>query len=243
MPSGEPDLLSMITAFRTRTTLSAVAVAAAAISCTRQPPVHTGTTPGGQSRDVIITATTQADSVRRSFTNADVHFMSGMIPHHAQAVLIASWAPSHAARADIRAFCERVVVGQGDEIAIMQTWLRDRGLPVPAANSTHLRMKMGDMEHDMLMPGMLTPEELAQLDSARGPRFDRLFLTFMIRHHEGAITMVEELLASSGAAQDDLIIKLANDIFADQTTEIERLKTILAAMPSSGTPPSSTNTH
>jgi uncharacterized protein (DUF305 family) len=234
----------MITAFRTRIViLNAVAVTAAAISCTRQPPVHTGTTPGAQSRDVIITATTQADSVRRSFTNADVHFMSGMIPHHAQAVLIAGWAPSHAARADIRAFCERVVVGQGDEIAIMQTWLRDRGLPVPAANSTHLRMKMGDMEHDMLMPGMLTPEELAQLDSARGPRFDRLFLTFMIRHHQGAITMVEELLASSGAAQDDLIIKLANDIFADQTTEIERLKTILAAMPSSGTPPSSNNTH
>ncbi|HEY5545342.1 MAG TPA: DUF305 domain-containing protein [Gemmatimonadaceae bacterium] len=212
-------------------------------ACARQAPVHTGTTPGGQSRDVIIAATTQADSVRRSFTDADVHFMSGMIPHHAQAVLIAGWAPTHAARADIRAFCERVVVGQGDEIAIMQNWLRDRGLPVPAANSTHLRMKMGNMEHDMLMPGMLTPEELAQLDSARGPRFDRLFLTFMIRHHEGAITMVEELLASNGAAQDDLIIKLANDIFADQTTEIERMKTILAAMSSGGTPPSSKSTR
>jgi uncharacterized protein (DUF305 family) len=157
--------------------------------------------------------------------------MSGMIPHHAQAVLIASWAPSHNARADIRAFCERVVVGQGDEIAIMQNWLRDRGLPVPAANATHHRMKMGDMEHDMLMPGMLNEQELARLDSARGPQFDRLFLTFMIRHHEGAITMVEDLLGSAGAAQDELIIKLASDIYADQTTEIERMKTILAAMP------------
>lgn len=221
----------MITALRARPILGGLAVTAVAIACARQAPVHTGTTPGAQSREVIIAATTQADSVRRSFTDADVHFMSGMIPHHAQAVLIASWAPTHDARADIRAFCERVVVGQGDEIAIMQNWLRDRGLPVPAATATHLRMKMGGMEHDMLMPGMLNAEELARLDSARGPRFDRLFLTFMIRHHEGAISMVEELLGSPGAAQDELIIKLANDIFADQTTEIERMKTILAAMP------------
>jgi uncharacterized protein (DUF305 family) len=221
----------MITALRAGPNLSVLAVTAVAIACARQAPVHTGTTPGAQSREVIIAATTQADSVRRSFTNADVHFMSGMIPHHAQAVLIASWAPTHDARADIRAFCERVVVGQGDEIAIMQNWLRDRGLPVPAATATHLRMKMGGMEHDMLMPGMLNAEELARLDSARGPRFDRLFLTFMIRHHEGAISMVEELLGSPGAAQDELIIKLASDIYADQTTEIERMKTILAAMP------------
>lgn len=222
----------MITARGARPILSVLAVTAVVSACARQAPVHTGTTPGAQSREVIIAATTQADSVRRSFTDADVHFMSGMIPHHAQAVLIAGWAPTHGARADIRAFSERVVVGQGDEIAIMQNWLRDRGLPVPTATATHLRMKMGGMEHDMLMPGMLNAEELAQLDSARGPQFDRLFLTFMIRHHEGAISMVEDLLGSPGAAQDELIIKLANDIFADQTTEIERMKTILAAMPS-----------
>ena len=199
-------------------------------ACSHAAPVHTGLTPGAQSREVIIAATAQADSVRRSFTDADVYFMSGMIPHHAQAVLIASWAPTHGARGDIRAFCERVVVGQGDEIDIMRQWLRDRDLPVPERNATHHRMKMGGMEHDMLMPGMLNEQQLAQLDSARGPQFDRLFLTFMIRHHEGAIKMVEDLLASTGAAQDELIIKLANDIFADQTSEIERMQKLLAAM-------------
>jgi uncharacterized protein (DUF305 family) len=211
-----------------RHSLAIVAVVSAA--CSRAAPVHTGLTPGAQSREVIIAATTQADSVRRSFTDADVYFMSGMIPHHAQAVLIAGWAPTHGARADIRAFCERVVVGQGDEIDIMRQWLRDRDLPVPDKNATHHRMKMGDVEHDMLMPGMMNEQELAQLDSARGPQFDRLFLTFMIRHHEGAITMVEELLASAGAAQDELIIKLANDVFADQTTEIAHMQKMLAAM-------------
>jgi uncharacterized protein (DUF305 family) len=186
--------------------------------------------PGAQSREAIIAATAQADSVRRSYTEADAYFMSGMIPHHAQAVLIASWAASHGARADIRAFCERVVVGQGDEIDIMRQWLRDHSLPVPERDATHHRMTMGGMEHDMLMPGMMNEQELAQLDSARGPQFDRLFLTYMIRHHEGAITMVEQLLASSGAAQDELIIKLANDVFADQTTEIEHMQKLLAAM-------------
>jgi uncharacterized protein (DUF305 family) len=200
------------------------------------PPVHTGLTPGPQDAATIAAAVARADSVRQSFTDADVHFMSGMIPHHAQAVLMARWAPTHGASAAVSAFCERIVVGQGDEIEIMRTWLRDKGLPVPAANATHHRMRMaGGMEHDMLMPGMLSDAELAQLDSARGPDFDRLFLTFMIRHHEGAITMVEELLASNGAAQDELIIKLAADIYADQTSEIGRMKIMLAGQ--AGGPP------
>ena len=68
----------------------------------------------------------------------------------------------------------------------MQSWLRDRGQKVPEATATHMRMSMNGMEHDMLMPGMLTEEQLAQLDKARGAEFDRLFLTFMIKHHQGA---------------------------------------------------------
>jgi uncharacterized protein (DUF305 family) len=152
---------------------------------------------------------------------ADVEFMSGMIPHHAQAVLIAGWAASHGARQDVRILCERQVVAQRDEIALMQTWLRDRGRPVPPANATHHRMVMNGVEHDMLMPGMLTDEELAQLDKARGPEFDRLFLTFMIKHHEGAIAMVDTLFSSHGAAQDETVFRLASDIYADQITEID----------------------
>ena len=111
----------------------------------------------------------------------------------------------------------------------MQTWLHDRGQEVPEATATHMKMKMPNgMMHDMLMPGMLTADELAQLDKARGSEFDRLFLQAMIKHHEGAITMVEELLASYGAAQDDEIYRFSSDVYADQTTEIERMTKMLA---------------
>ena len=174
---------------------------------------------------------------RYPFTAADIHFMSGMIPHHAQAVLIAGWAPSHGARGDVRLLCERIVVAQRDEIALMQTWLRDRNQPVPAADATHLRMKMDGVEHDMLMPGMLSPEELAQLDRARGPEFDRLFLMAMIKHHEGAISMVDKLFGSEGAGQDEVVFRFASDVYADQTTEIERMTKMLAAQPSGGRNP------
>ena len=158
---------------------------------------------------------------------ADVEFMSGMIPHHAQAVLIAGWAESHGAREDVRILCERQVVAQRDEIVWMQNWLRDRGQPVPDAKATHHRMVMNGVEHDMLMPGMLTDEELAQLNKARGPEWDRLFLTFMIKHHEGALLMVEQLFASHGAAQDEEVYRFAADVYADQTTEIHFMQKML----------------
>jgi uncharacterized protein (DUF305 family) len=176
-------------------------------------------------------ASTQAEPAHQPYSAADVHFMSGMIPHHAQAVLIAGWAPSHGARSDVRILCERIVVGQRDEIALMQSWLRERGQKVPEATATHMKMSMNGMEHDMLMPGMLSEEQLAQLDKARGPEFDRLFLTFMIKHHEGALTMVEQLLASYGAAQDDVIFKFSSDVVADQSTEIDRMQKMLEGSP------------
>ena len=170
------------------------------------------------------------DLVRQPYSDADINFMSGMIPHHAQAVLIAGWARSHGAREDIVVLCERQVVAQRDEIATMRNWLRDRGQPVPAADATHHRMKMNGVEHDMLMPGMLSPADLAQLDKARGTEWDRLFLTFMIRHHEGALKMVDELFASYGAMQDDDVYTLASDIHADQTIEIERMHKLLETL-------------
>jgi uncharacterized protein (DUF305 family) len=169
---------------------------------------------------------------RRAPNAADVHFMSGMIPHHAQAVLIAGWAPTHGARSDVRVLCERIVVAQRDEIALMQTWLRDRGQTVPDAKATRMKMMMDGMEHDMLMPGMLTDEQLAQLDKARGSEFDRLFLAAMIRHHQGAITMVDQLFSASGAGQDEVVFRFASDVYADQTTEIERMQKMLATIPS-----------
>jgi uncharacterized protein (DUF305 family) len=170
----------------------------------------------------------QAAPAAPAVNQADVDFMAGMIPHHAQAVLIAGWAPSHGARADVGILCERQVVSQRDEIKLMQTWLSDRGLPVPAADATHHRMVMDGVEHDMLMPGMLSAAELKQLDAARGPDFDRLFLTFMIKHHEGALAMVDDLFESYGAAQDDTVFRLASDIYADQQAEIERMQLMLS---------------
>lgn len=171
------------------------------------------------------------DLVRQPYSQADIDFMSGMIPHHAQAVLIAGWAASHGARDDVRKLCERQVVAQRDEIEFMRNWLRDRGEAVPAANATHHRMKMNGVEHDMLMPGMLTDVELKQLDAARGHDFDRLFLTFMIKHHEGALAMVDTLYAAPGSAQDETVFRFSADVQADQSTEIDRMQIMLAATP------------
>jgi uncharacterized protein (DUF305 family) len=164
-------------------------------------------------------------------SQADVNFMSGMIPHHAQAVLIAGWAPTHGARPDVQILCERIVIGQRDEIATMRRWLKDHGEAVPDSNATRSHMMMGGATMDMLMPGMLTDAQLTQLDSARGPAFDRLFLTDMIRHHQGALAMVDTLFASYGAAQDDAVFRFASDVYADQSTEVDRMQRMLAALP------------
>ena len=169
----------------------------------------------------------RALGIYQPYSDADVEFMTGMIPHHAQAVIMGGWAPSHGARGDVAILCERIVVGQADEIRSMQQWLRDRGQPVPDASSTRMHMKMNGVEHDMLMPGMLTDEEMAELDKARGPEFDRLFLIGMIKHHQGAIDMVNDLFKAYGAAQDDTIYKFASDVFSDQSIEIEVMHKML----------------
>ncbi|HYV96841.1 MAG TPA: DUF305 domain-containing protein [Gemmatimonadaceae bacterium] len=167
----------------------------------------------------------------RPYTDADVQFMSGMIHHHAQAVIMAGWAKSHGANPALQRLCERIVNAQSDEIVVMQGWLRDRGKPVPNATDTKMHMTMNGMTHDMLMPGMLSDEEMASLDKARGVEFDRQFLVGMIKHHEGAITMVNEVLAAPGAVQDDLVFKFTNDIYADQTTEIAVMQKMLETLP------------
>lgn len=155
--------------------------------------------------------------------------MSGMIGHHAQAIVMARWAPTHGASSSVRILCERIINAQTDEIAIMQQWLRDRRQPVPDA-TPGMKMTMGGMEHVMLMPGMLSELQMKQLDEARGPAFDRLLLTFMIQHHQGAVTMVKELLGSYGAGQDQTVFKFASDVNVDQATEIARMRKMLAAL-------------
>jgi len=185
---------------------------------------------GGQA---TMTGVEQArrDSIRRPYTAADIAFMSGMIGHHAQAVKMAGWAESHGASKSLQIFCGRVAMGQTAEIGLMQAWLRDRNQPAPEADARGMKMMMGGMEHFMMMPGMLTEAQMAQLDSARGVAFDRLFLTFMIQHHRGAITMVDSLFNTPGAGQDEIVFKFANDVQADQSTEIDRMQQMLEAFP------------
>jgi len=144
--------------------------------------------------------------------------------------VMAGWAPSHGASASIQTLAARIINAQKDEIATMQNWLRDRALPVPEAKPGPMKMMMNGMEHEMLMPGMLTDEQMKELDAARGTEFDRLFLRYMIQHHQGAVSMVNELFATPGAAQDQSVFKLASDVSADQTTEIARMQKMLATV-------------
>lgn len=175
-------------------------------------------------------AQARTDSIRRPYTAADVQFMSGMIHHHAQAIVMARWAPSHGASPSVQRLADRIINAQQDEIQTMQSWLRDRRQPVPDATATGMKMNMGGMEHEMLMPGMLTEEQMKQLDAARGPEFDRLFLTYMIQHHKGAVSMVKELFDSYGAGQDEVVFKFASDVNVDQTTEIARMEKLLVSL-------------
>jgi len=181
---------------------------------------------GGESAAV---AQAKADSVRYAYTAADVHFMQGMIGHHSQAIVMAGWAPTHGASPSVRILCERIINAQQDEIVTMQTWLTDRHQTVPEVTAGPMKMMMNGKEQEMLMPGMLTAEQLHQLDLAKGPAFDKLFLTDMIQHHKGAVSMVQDLFGTYGAAQDEVIFKFANDVNVDQTTEIARMEKMLDA--------------
>jgi uncharacterized protein (DUF305 family) len=192
--------------------------------------------PAGQD-DIAARAKAKADSARYPHTEADTRFMSSMIGHHAQAIVMSEWASTHGADPAVRRLAERIINAQQDEIASMQRWLRSRGEPVPETDPTGMKMTMGGHEHAMLMPGMLTEAQMRQLDQARGPEFDRLFLTFMIQHHKGAVSMVQDLFGSRGAAQDETVFKFANDVSVDQSTEIARMEKMLAGFGSaSGAP-------
>jgi len=182
------------------------------------------------------------EPVRDRHTPADARFMTHMIHHHAQALVMSGWALTHDAGPTVQRLAERIVAGQRDEIASMQRWLGDRGLPVPEVDSSG-KVKTAEMKHPtgttpdhhghgMTMPGMLTDAQMKQLDQARGREFDRLFLEYMIQHHKGAVTMVRNLFGTPGAAQVESVFKLANDISADQTSEVTRMEQMLATIES-----------
>jgi uncharacterized protein (DUF305 family) len=207
---------------------AAVVVSFASVACATTPAPPTPA-PVATSSAASASSTRPAAPVRAP-NEADVNFVTGMIAHHAQALVMAGWAPSHGASQAVRVLCERIIKEQHDEIALMQTWLRDRNLPVPDAKPGPMKMKMNGMEHEMLMPGMLTDAQMKELDAARGTEFDRLFLKYMIQHHTGAVTMVQELFDTNGAAQEQSVYKLASDVSADQTSEITRMQKMLASL-------------
>ncbi|HET6760614.1 MAG TPA: DUF305 domain-containing protein [Gemmatimonadaceae bacterium] len=222
-----------MTLLRPRGSIAVLFGAIAIAGCSSIAPgaAQTSTQPEhGTITDAAAIARAMADSARLPYTEADVHFMSAMIGHHAQAIVMANWGPTHGASASVLRLAERIINAQDDEIATMQRWLRDRLKPVPEARPTGMKMMMNGVEHEMLMPGMLTEAQMKQLDQARGPEFDRLFLTFMIQHHRGAVAMVKQLFDSYGAGQDETVFKFATDVNVDQATEIERMQKMLVSL-------------
>jgi uncharacterized protein (DUF305 family) len=185
--------------------------------------------PPVSASDSAARARARADSARLPYTAADIQFMAHMISHHAQAIVMARMAPTHGASAAVQTLSSRIINAQNDDIALMQNWLRDRNQPVPEAKPMPMKMEMNGQVMEMLMPGMLSDAQMKQLDAARGTDFDKLFLRGMIQHHQGAITMVQQLLATPGAAQDEAVFKFANNVNVDQSTEIRRMQQMLLA--------------
>jgi uncharacterized protein (DUF305 family) len=158
-----------------------------------------------------------------------------MLAHHAQALVMTGLVPERTRREDLRLLAERIAVSQRDEIALMQRLLRQRGAEAPSVDPAHAHHGGGGMAAHANMPGMLSAQELERLRGATGAGFERLFLEYMIRHHEGALTMVAEYFATPGAARDAEVFSFASDIDADQRAEIRRMRTLQPA-PAAGTP-------
>ena len=189
-----------------------------------------------------------ATAAHRDYTAADVDFVQGMIMHHAQAVVMSDWASDHGARTNLAVLCKRIALSQRDEITMMQHWLEQRQLAVPdplhmlATDRAPIQDRSGmdmpgmDMgQHPMMMKGMLTAAQMRQLDAARGAVFDSLYLTGMIRHHQGALDMVATLFAAPGSGQQPEIFSFATDVDAGQRAEMARMQSILNSLEPSHT--------
>ena len=188
-----------------------------------QVPIIQPGAPGQQGR--VITAEEASDLANMEYSLGDIRFLQGMIPHHAQAKEMSALAESRTNNDAVRAVASRITLSQDDEIAMMQGWLRERGLEVTAEDAHHA----ADFE---LMAGMLSDEQMGELAAASGPEFDRLYLEYMIDHHQGALDMVEMLLDQRGSVQDPLLYEFTSDVTSDQTSEIERMDTLLASFSS-----------
>ena len=203
-----------------------------------QPIVQPGA-PGESSKNL---SPATASTASLGLADPDVKFMQGMIMHHSQAVEMTALMPSRTHNKDLLAFGKRISISQSDEMKYMKQWLEDRGKPVEMEHDMG-HMNMAGMDHSkmdhskmamppmhMMMPGMLTPEQMKALAAATGPTFDRLFLTGMIQHHGGALTMVDDLFKTPGAGQDAQLYDFATDVDNTQRAEINIMQGMLLSM-------------
>lgn len=188
------------------------------------PVVQIGA-PGETNRQLAADEVTELETP--GYTDVDVAFVQGMIHHHQQALTMTALVDERAGRSDLPLLAERMDVSQRDEIAQLETWLTARGEDVPDEHGEH-----GDTAE--LMPGMLTADQLAQLEGASGTDFDALFLQYMIGHHEGAVMMVEQLLTEGLGGQEPQVFQLAQHVESDQQVEIARMKSLLAELAADG---------
>ncbi|MEU1602198.1 DUF305 domain-containing protein [Micromonospora matsumotoense] len=187
-----------------------------------QPPTSHVVQPGAPGQPGRqLSGTDLAQISPPGFTAADSLFIQGMIPHHTQALAMTALLAGRTTSPDVTLLAKRIEVSQGDEIARMRSWLAERNVPTAGPH--------GGAGHDPLMPGMLTAAQLDQLKQARGTEFDRLFLTAMIRHHQGALTMVERLYAGGGGLEP-ASDQFAREVNADQGIEIQRMQQMLAKL-------------
>jgi uncharacterized protein (DUF305 family) len=212
-------------------TTALLSLCSAVVLCQQTKTAQDGVTivqPGapGHSNKTLTPETATAPP--RKPSDADVKFMQGMIMHHSQAVEMTELLRTRSQDAAVQALGKRISISQTDEMRFMREWLTERGLPI----SEHGSMDMAGMDHmDMgpmpMMPGMLTPEQMKALAAATGPEFDHLFLTGMIQHHTGALTMVKDLFNSQGAGQDPRLFDFASDVDNTQQAEIDIMRHML----------------
>jgi len=184
--------------------------------------------PGSPTK--VLPASTRA--TLPPLSGKDIEFMQGMIMHHAQAVEMVELMETRAANKDLLRLGARIRHSQAEEMKFMERWLQIRGQATSMPMSAMHHMTGMDMsKHQMLMPGMLTKEQMDALKKAKGAEFDRLFLTGMIQHHGGALTMVEELFNTAGAGQDSELFNFATDVDSGQRAEIRIMETMLGKRP------------
>ncbi len=211
--------------------MGAILAGMAGVAAAQDTPIVQPGAPGQDAR--ALSAEEAIEIANSSYSRDDVVFMQNMIPHHAQAVEMAALVAERTNNDEIKDIAGRITASQADEIEFMRGWLTERGEHAPGATEGHAghgaHAGHGDLSEEMMLNmGMASMDQMAALAAATGTDFDRQFLTLMIRHHEGAVTMVKDLQLLPGSAYDPVLFKFTNDIVNDQTAEIERMNVLLS---------------